>query len=248
MAIDPEQAKRRIAARERQRQQKAAQSKKRRIFAFIGGGIVLVAGLLALILSLKGCSFGAASDTTETEPDLTVLHLAAVGDLNVTQKVVGTAGDYTNTFLDVAAILAEADLTSVNFEGGLYGPPYGEDASAPPAMAQALKNAGVDLVQLANSYTIHRGTAGLADTISGMQAAGLTTLGAWKNPTEAKNAGGYTMVTAKAFALPLSPLPRVWTVWHCLPEVKAASTFCTPTMPPPIRKWIPKVSTRYSRP
>ena len=201
MAIDPEQAKRRIAARERQRQQKAAKEKKRRLFAFIGGGIVLAGGILALMLSLKGCSIGGAQDTTQTEPDLTVLHLAAVGDLNVTPKVVGTATDYTNTFLDVAAVLSEANLTAVNFEGGLYGQPYGEDASAPPALPQALKKAGVDLVQLANSYTIHRGTAGLADTINGMQAAGLTPLGAWQSPADAKKAGGYTIVTTEGIKI-----------------------------------------------
>lgn len=200
MAIDPEQAKRRKAARERQRQQKAAKAKKYRLFAYIGGGIVLLGGLLALILSLRGCSTGASDNTTQTEPDLTVVHLAAAGDLNVTAKV-GAASDYTNTFLDVAPLLAEANLTVLNFEGGLYGPPYGEDASAPPALPQALKKAGVDLVQLANSYTIFKGTAGLADTISGMQGAGLVPLGAWKTPGEAKKAGGYTIMTVEGIRI-----------------------------------------------
>nr|MBQ8245474.1 CapA family protein [Oscillospiraceae bacterium] len=162
--------------------------------ALIGSGLVLVVGILALILSLKGCEKKPdPAQTTQTEPDLTVIHLAAAGDLNVTQKVIGNRSSYTDTFMDVAAILADADLTAVNFEGGLYGAPYGEDASAPPALAEALKSAGVDLVQLANSYTIYKGTAGLAATVSGMGAAGLTPVGAWATPDDAKKAGGYTL-------------------------------------------------------
>ena len=193
MAIDPEQAKRRKAARERQRQQKAAKAKKVRIIALCCGGALLTALLLVLLLSLKSCQSKKEAQAAQTEPDLTVIHLAAAGDLNVTSKVVGDASDYTATFLDVVPLLSNADLTAVNFEGGLYGAPYGEDASAPEALPQALKSAGVDMVQLANSYTIYRGTAGLAATISGMRSAGLTTLGAWPNPGAAQEAGGYTV-------------------------------------------------------
>lgn len=194
MALDPEEIRRRRAARQRHRQERAAKAKRHRIMALIGGCVVLAGGILALALSLKGCSSQPKVDqTTQTEPDLTVIHLAAAGDLNVTQKVVGSRGDYTDTFIDVAAILANADLATLNFEGGLYGTPYGEDASAPPALAQALKSAGVDLVQLANSYAIYKGTAGLAATISGMRSAGLTPVGVWQTPADAKNSGGYTL-------------------------------------------------------
>lgn len=194
MALDPEEFRRRRAARERQRKEQAAKAKRHRILALIGSGIVLVGGILALTLSLKGCEKKPDSpQTTQTEPDLTVVHLAAAGDLNVTQKVVGDRSSYTDAFMDVAAILAEADLTTVNLEGGLYGAPYGEDASAPPALADALKSAGVDLVQIANSYTIYKGTAGLASTVSSLGAAGLTPVGAWASPADAKKAGGYTL-------------------------------------------------------
>ena len=196
MAIDPEQARRRKAARQRHREQKAAKMKKFRLIALIGGTVVLIAGILALILSLKGCqSPSKPTETTAPPPvNTTVIHLAAAGDLNVTQKVVGNGNSYTDTFMDVLAPLSEANITTLNFEGGLYGAPYGEDASAPETLPQALKKAGVDLVQLANSYTIHRGTAGLSSTILGMQSAGLTPLGVWHNPTDAKKAGGYTLI------------------------------------------------------
>ena len=163
--------------------------------------LLIVSGSgVALLLSLD-----AQQNPKPTEPtkpnsamndaphDLTVIHLAAAGDLNVTKKTVGLGGDYTNTFIDVASILAQADLAALNFEGGLYGEPYGEEASAPESMVQALKNAGVDLIQLANSYSIYHGTAGLASTVTGMEEMGLTTLGAWANATDAQTSGGYTI-------------------------------------------------------
>ena len=203
MALDPERFRDRQAQRIRRRQERAARAKKRNRLTLIGLGIVLLGGILALVLSLRGCQFEKKPvETTAPAPqDLTVVHLAAAGDLNVTKKVVGAGTDFTNTFIDVASILAEADLAAVNFEGGLYGAPYGEDASAPEALPQALKSAGVDLVQLANSYTIYRGTAGLTATVRGMQAAGLTTLGAWTSAKAAKEAGGYTICEVKGIKI-----------------------------------------------
>ena len=194
MAFDPEEFKRRRQLREQQRQEeKAAKAKKLRLFSLIGGGIVLLVGILAITLSLRGCD---NASTQETEPpNVTTIHLAATGDLNITQKVVdsGKNDDYSGLFLDVASILADADITTVNLEGGLYGAPYGVDSSAPPALAQALKNAGVDLVQLANSYSIYKGSAGLVSTVNSIKAAGLTPVGAWADTAEAKAAKGYTI-------------------------------------------------------
>ena len=194
MAFDPEQHNRHREARQRRRQERAARAKRMRLIALCCAGGLLLVLILTMILSLKGCESKAKAKATETEPaNLTVIHLAAAGDLNVTPKVVDNSADFTATFRDVLPLLSEADITTVNFEGGLYGGPYGEDASAPPQMAEALKRAGVDYVQLANSYAIYRGTAGLSATISGMRNAGLTPLGAWINPGAAKEAGGYTI-------------------------------------------------------
>ena len=196
MAFDPEEWKKRRENRERLRQEKAAKARKKRIIGLIGGGILLLGGLLALILSLRGCEISLQSPTEttqETLPNTTTIHLAATGDLNITEKLVasGQNGDYTNLMMDVAAILAQADITTVNLEGGLYGAPYGVDASAPPALAAALKSAGVDLVQLANSYAIYKGTAGLTATLSGIQSAGLTPVGAYATAKDAKAGKGY---------------------------------------------------------
>ena len=62
-------------------------------------------------------------DVWETEP-YTVIHVAAAGDLNVTDEIVKEAMtvsgyNFSNTFLDVAPVLGAADLTLLNYEGTL---------------------------------------------------------------------------------------------------------------------------------
>ena len=49
------------------------------------------------------------------------------------------------------------------------------------------------MIQLANSYAISKGSAGLTSTVKGIQSAGFTPLGAWATPSEAKAAKGYTI-------------------------------------------------------
>ena len=131
-----------------------------------------------------------------TVPD-TVIHFVAGGDINVTDKTV-TAGtavsgyDFTNTFMDLVPVLAGADLTAVNFEGSLYGNPYGSlNASAPPQLMTALRNAGVDLLQAANSYSVKNGLSGLRATQQGIRAAGMEPVGAYEDSAAAQKSGGY---------------------------------------------------------
>ena len=141
------------------------------------------------------------SDPTEgsTEPTLpptTVIHYAAAGDLNINDLTVSAGGSgylYTNTFLDVAHLLGKADVSSVNFEGNLCGAPYGSTHSAPQAMAEALQKAGVDLVQMANSYSINRGLSGLTTSIDAIRSAGMEPLGVYATNQEFKESKGYTI-------------------------------------------------------
>ena len=193
MALDPEEFKKRRQLRDAQRQEKAAKAKKRKKLGLIIAAAILAVGVLVLVLSLKGCSN--RQSTEETQPRLTTVRFAATGDLNMTEAVAssGSGEDFTSLFLDVAASLADADVTAVNLEGGIYGPPYGTDCSTPPGLLTALKKAGVDLLQLANSYAINKGSAGLTATVNGAKSAGFSPLGAWATPSEAKAAKGYTI-------------------------------------------------------
>jgi poly-gamma-glutamate synthesis protein (capsule biosynthesis protein) len=95
--------------------------------------------------------------------------------------------------MDVAHLLASGDISSINFEGNLYGAPYGSTFSAPQTMAEALKKAGVDLVQMANSFSINRGIAGLTASIDAIRAAGMEPLGVYATNEEFKAGKGYVI-------------------------------------------------------
>lgn len=132
------------------------------------------------------------------QPD-TVITLVAGGNLNVTDSVV-SAGlnpggyDYTDVLLDVAPVLAGADLSVLNFEGTLAGEPYGSaHYSAPQALIDSIAAIGVDFVQTANSKAVENGHLGLQSTIDGIRAAGMQALGTYKSAEEFRKSGGYVI-------------------------------------------------------
>ena len=140
----------------------------------------------------------APEETEATEPvDKTVITFAAAGDLNITDNVVASGGpgyDYTKVFMDVLPLLGQADLTAINIEGNFIGAPYGtQSASAPTELLSALWNMGVDLVQVANSYTIKNGVSGMYSTIQTIRGAGFETMGAYLNQADFEETGGYTI-------------------------------------------------------
>lgn len=209
-----ERRRRKRAALEKKRQEEARKMRRKLIIA----AAIFVACIGLVIYLTRGNTpaadpegTGPAADTvtvppTEraTEPPetpTTTIHIKAAGDLNVTDKVVasgkasfGEYYDYTRAFLDVAALMSEADLTLMNFEGNLVGPPYGtETASAPQELVQALDAMGVDILQMANSYAIHNGIIGLTQTLNNIRAAGIEPVGAFTSPAEFQESKGYTI-------------------------------------------------------
>ena len=208
MALDPEEFKR----RRQERQQKQQAQQRRSVVKLIVAGIALVLCGVLIFTIIRAARQDTAptgpetsvSDTTQDSqtdpsgtPPTTVIHLAAAGDLNVTDTVVASGGgsyDYTQAFLDVSHLLADADITALNFEGTLYGEPYGtSSSSAPQTLMNALSASGVDLLQLANSYSINQGLSGLISTIQGVKDAGIEPLGVYASSAEAKAAKGYTI-------------------------------------------------------
>ena len=140
--------------------------------------------------------------TQETQENIfrdpyTVIHIAAAGDLNVTDKLVASGGitfDFSQVFQDVIPLLSDADYTLLNFEGILCGNPYGSQlGSAPPQVLTALQNAGVDMLQVANSKIINNGMFGLETTLQSIRNAGLQSVGAYASTQEYKNGGGYVI-------------------------------------------------------
>ena len=214
MAIDPEELNKRRAQRE------AYRKKRQRIMYFkLALAVVLLIlsgiGILFLIRNSEPPAAPVVA-TTPIDPILeeteapteqraswekapVKIHIAAAGDLNITDKVIWsgqTSGDfnYTNAFMDVAPILSHADLSIVNFEGNVCGAPYGtETLSAPQQLLDALRNAGVDVLQMANSCSIKNGLIGLTSTLSNIRAAGMEPVGAYSSAEEFHKSKGYTI-------------------------------------------------------
>ena len=211
MALDHEKMKRRRAQKEKQRRQQIVRQRKMMLRLGAALVVLLVCGGIIAAVALLAPDEGnqvqtttpPATDPPETEPvptePTTVIHIAAAGDLTVTDRTVAAGEengsyDYTDVFMDVLPLLAEADLTVLNFEGNLCGDPYGTaTSSAPPAMLEALSAAGVDLLQMANSYSINNGLIGLSDTLSAIRTAGMEPLGAYASTAEFQKSGGYTI-------------------------------------------------------
>lgn len=148
-----------------------------------------------------------ATEATEAETTpgrrsknpITTIHIRAVGDLNITNSSIdaGLAAngyDFTRAFRDVAAELANADVTVMNIEGNFCGEPYGtETSSAPTELLTYLKSAGVDLVQMANSFSVYNGLIGLNTTLNNIRSAGIEPLGAYGKTSDFHKTGGYTI-------------------------------------------------------
>ncbi len=205
MALNPEEMKKRRQQQAQQRAKKAQQQKSLLIKGSLAAAALLVCVVLLLVLAGKkaptpSASYdpGSTASTQGSDAPTTVIRFAASGDLNITDSVVAAGGstyDYTDAFLDVTALLADADVTALNFEGNLCGAPYGSTTlSAPQSLVQSLRRSGVDLLQLANSYSINQGISGLRDTIAAGKKAGLDTLGAYATRAELKKAKGYTVL------------------------------------------------------
>ena len=133
-----------------------------------------------------------------TEPT-TQIQLVFGGDLVINDAVVQAGEnqgryDYTGLFMDIAPVLSSADAAGINFEGNLYGAPYGTDTSSAPAeLVDALANAGVDLVQVANTQTVKNGILGLSATLQQIQAAGMNPVGGYSDRQQAEQEQGYTI-------------------------------------------------------
>ena len=200
---DMEELNKRRVERHMRRQKKIAQKRRKKMLSMVAVCLLLVAigtGVFYLVRQEESAEPEKTVQATHSgdvvSQEATVIHLVAAGDVNVTDSIVASGGpgyDYTNTFLDVAHLLAEGDITVVNFEGNLCGAPYGSSKSAPMELMQALDRCGVDLVQLANSYSIYQGISGLQATIQGVKDAGMEPLGVYADEREYKAGKGYTI-------------------------------------------------------
>ena len=136
-------------------------------------------------------------------PADTVIHIVAGGDVNITDKVVSVP-DYNHALQDVLPILGNGDLTLMNFEGNVYGEPYGSlHKSSPTTLLDALRSAGVDVLQTANSQAITNGLLGLAATKNAIKEAGMQPLGTYTNQEDFDRYKGYLIYEVNGIRIAL---------------------------------------------
>jgi poly-gamma-glutamate capsule biosynthesis protein CapA/YwtB (metallophosphatase superfamily) len=97
-----------------------------------------------------------------------------------------TGFDFSFAFEHIKGLLSEADYVIANLET----PIAGEEAqftntlvsfNAPEAFARAVKEAGVDVVSMANNHALDRGLDGLFTTLDTLEKIGLPTTGAYRD-------------------------------------------------------------------
>ena len=219
MPLHDDEMNMRREKREAQRRKQQAEAKRLRITLILAAVVLVLctAGIVFLTSRSDSSQTTVAAETRPTQKPTqatepatrgqkntkTTIHIKAAGDLNVTNTVINAGVavggyNYTRAFLDVASTLSDADLTVLNLEGNICGEPYGSDTtSAPRELLDGLRNAGVDLIQMANSCTINNGLIGLTSTLQSIRAAGLEPVGAFASESEFQQSKGYTITEAQ---------------------------------------------------
>ena len=211
MPLHDDEMNKRRQKREAQRKKQQAQTRRLRLSLAMAALVLLLCGIGIFrltegklpekpVLETEAPTEATEKATLPTQQNpITTIHIKAAGDLNVTDSVVESGlsvngFDFNRAFKDVAAILADADLTVMNMEGNFCGEPYGTaTSSAPPELLRDLRGAGVDLLQVANSCIINNGMIGMTSTLNAIRAAGIEPVGAYANASELRQYKGYTM-------------------------------------------------------
>jgi poly-gamma-glutamate capsule biosynthesis protein CapA/YwtB (metallophosphatase superfamily) len=170
----------------------------RRLFAAVSGCLVLLAGA-ACTTALPAPR--AAATTSRAAPDRVGLAgrhravggsitLAFAGDVNFAGRTARLLADPATAFGPITGVLRSADLAAVNLETAITSggtpQPKTYHFRAPAAAFTALRDAGIDLVTMANNHVLDYGPAGLADTLAAARAArfpyvgiGVNAVAAW---------------------------------------------------------------------
>src|SRR5664279_3203877 len=115
--------------------------------------------------------------------------LAFAGDVHFAGRVARLLKDPANTFGPITSVLKPAEFTAVNLETPVTGrgqpPPKTYHFATTPGAFTALRDAGVDLVTMANNHILDYGQTGLADTLAAAKAAHFPFVGAGVNAAAA---------------------------------------------------------------
>jgi poly-gamma-glutamate synthesis protein (capsule biosynthesis protein) len=143
--------------------------------------------------------------------------LAFAGDVHFAGRVARLLKDPSATFGPIASVLKSADFTAVNLETPVTsrGQPQVKayHFHTAPSAFTALRDAGVDLVTLANNHILDYGPTGLADTLAAAKAAHFPSVGAGVDATAAWAPYVTTIDGTKIAIVGVSDVPELASSW-----------------------------------
>jgi poly-gamma-glutamate capsule biosynthesis protein CapA/YwtB (metallophosphatase superfamily) len=157
----------------------------RRLLAAVAGCLVLLAGACTTVPSPSRTA-ATASRAAPHQAGLAGRHrparsaagsvtLAFAGDVNFAGRTRRLLADPATAFGPITGVLRSADFAAVNLETAITSggtpQPKTYHFRAPAAAFTALRDAGIDLVTMANNHVLDYGPAGLADTLAAARAA-----------------------------------------------------------------------------
>jgi poly-gamma-glutamate capsule biosynthesis protein CapA/YwtB (metallophosphatase superfamily) len=160
-----------------------------------------------------------ASSTPAGPPEIT---LAFAGDVHFPEADGGVPNrtgkllaDPATAFGPIAEVLSAADVAMLNLETAVTTGDTPEEKAfvfrAPPEAFEAVREAGVDLVSLANNHALDYGRDGLADTLASAAQAGVPVVGAGEDA-----AAAYAPWIAEVSGVRVAfvGLSQVWDLWE----------------------------------
>ncbi len=201
---------------------------------------LLITGLCAAATALAACGAGATASghksagtsaaahasqpsrrtpARQSSPDIT---LAFAGDVHFEGRTALLLKDPPTAFGSIASMLRQADFTAVNLETAVTSrgtpQPKTYHFRTTPTAFTALRDAGVDLVTMANNHVLDYGQAGLADTLAAARAAGFPYVGIGVNAAAAWAPYVTTINGTKIAIIGVSQVTELASSWVATPN------------------------------
>ncbi|MBQ0084083.1 MAG: CapA family protein [Clostridiales bacterium] len=163
--------------------------------------IIVLAVIAGVIFAVKSCSDDSPQENTpndtssatlsgesskkDTDGSIATATIGSTGDIIIHESVFvaakqGDTYDFTDDYEYVKPYYSKYDLSvanlEVNFAGGKNYSGY-PLFNAPPTIADAVKNAGVDLLLTANNHSYDNGAEGFLNTVRVLREKGISYIG-----------------------------------------------------------------------
>jgi poly-gamma-glutamate capsule biosynthesis protein CapA/YwtB (metallophosphatase superfamily) len=165
-------------------------------------------------IGLSPSAQASPSPTPTGPPEIT---LAFGGDVHFAERTLSLLDNPATAFGPVSSLFQAADLSMVNLETAVTtrGTPEPKQFHfrAPPASFAAVKDAGLDVVSLANNHTLDYGQVGLADTLAAAATSGVPIVGAGVNADTAYAPWITTVKGVRIAVLAFSQITELASTW-----------------------------------